>query len=287
MFTGAGVAITTPFTDNYNVDYNTFEKLLNWHVENKTDAIIVCGTTGEASTLTNKEHLKVIKFVVDVIDKRLPVIAGTGSNDTLHMVYLSTEAEKLGADALLCVTPYYNKATQEGLYQHFKAVNDKVNIPIILYSVPSRTNVEIDVDTVVRLSKLENVIGLKDATGNLDYTAQIAKAIPGFNIYSGNDDLIYDVLDRGGKGVISVVANIYPQLTHQLCASYLNGNKEEATQIQDKLNQVIDHLFVEPNPIPVKYAMKHLNMIPNGTLRLPLTNLSEKYREGLENALNI
>lgn len=279
------MAITTPFTRDYKIDYDTLEKLLNWHVANKTDAIVVAGTTGEASTLTNKEHLEVIKFVVDVIDKRLPVIAGTGSNDTLHMVYLSVEAQKRGADALLCVTPYYNKATQEGLYRHFKAVNDAVDIPIILYTVPSRTNVEIEVETVVRLSKLKNIVGIKDATGNLDYTTAVARAIDNFYIYSGNDNLAYDVLDRGGHGVISVVANIYPQDTHTLCASYLSGNKKEAKRLQEKLNSVVDHLFIEPNPIAIKYAMKHLEMIPSGTLRLPLTDLSEKYRKALEGAL--
>lgn len=286
MFKGSAVAIVTPFNADYTVDYESLKNLLEWHVAQKTDAIVITGTTGEASTLTNKEHLDVIEYCVEVIDGRIPVIAGTGSNDTLHMVYLSQEAEKLGADALLLVTPYYNKATQEGLYQHFSHVARVVDIPIILYSVPSRTNVEIDVETVVRLSEFDNIIGIKDATGNLEYTEKIAKALPEFYIYSGNDDLIYDVLERGGHGVISVVANILPLKTHQLIAEYFLGNKEASKQHQEEMMPLISNLFGEPNPIPVKYVMDKLDLIPNGTLRLPLTDLSEKYREALEGVLH-
>lgn len=286
MFKGSAVAIVTPFKEDYSVDYVTLEKLLNWHVQNKTDAIVITGTTGEASTLTNKEHLDVIEFCVEVIDGRIPVIAGTGSNDTLHMVYLSEEAEKRGADGLLLVTPYYNKATQEGLYQHFALAAKAVNIPIILYSVPSRTNVEIDVDTVVRLSEIENIIGIKDATGNLEYTEEIAKALPEFYIYSGNDDLIYDVLERGGHGVISVVANTHPLQTHNLVKEYLDGDKKASKKIQEDLMPIITNLFVEPNPIPVKYALLCLGLLPSGTLRLPLTKLSQEYRKALEGVIH-
>lgn len=286
MFKGSAVAIVTPFKEDYSVDYVTLEKLLNWHVQNKTDAIVITGTTGEASTLTNKEHLDVIEFCVEVIDGRIPVIAGTGSNDTLHMVYLSEEAEKRGADGLLLVTPYYNKATQEGLYQHFALAAKAVDIPIILYSVPSRTNVEIDVDTVVRLSEIENIIGIKDATGNLEYTEKIAKALPEFYIYSGNDDLIYDVLERGGHGVISVVANTHPLQTHNLVKEYLDGDKKASKKIQEDLMPVITNLFVEPNPIPVKYALACLGLLPSGTLRLPLTKLSQEYRKALEGVIH-
>lgn len=286
MYKGSGVAIITPFNDDLTVDYETLRKLLNWHVENRTDAIIITGTTGEASTLTNKEHLDVIGFAVEVIDGRIPVIAGTGSNDTMHMEYLSVEAVKLGADGLLLVTPYYNKATQEGLYQHFAHVANKVEVPIILYSVPSRTNVEIELATVIRLSKIENIVGIKDATGNLEYTEKIAKALPDFYIYSGNDDMIYDVLEKGGHGVISVVANTHPLETHQIVKEYLDGNKEASKAKQALLMPYIDNLFVEPNPIPVKYALEYMNLIPNGKLRLPLTTLSEKFRKELEEAYN-
>ena len=285
MFKGSGVAVVTPFLEDGNIDYHTLEKLLNWHVKEGTDAIIIAGTTGEASTLTNKEHLLVIEFAVRIINKRIPVIAGTGSNDTLHMVYLSKNAEEMGADGLLCVTPYYNKATQEGLYQHFSMVANAVSIPIILYTVPSRTNVNIEVDTLVRLSKYKNIIGIKDATGDIDYTQRVHDALPDWCIYSGNDDLIYDVMERGGCGVISVVANIKPYETHRLVHTYLEDNYEDSYQMQKDMLPLIDQLFTEPNPIPVKYAMEVLALIPNGKLRLPLTPLSEKFRNGLKEQL--
>lgn len=285
MFKGSAVAIVTPFDENYQVDYQTLENLLEWHIENSTDAIVITGTTGEASTLTNKEHIEVIEFTVNVVKGRLPVIAGTGSNDTFHMVYLSQEAQRVGADALLCVTPYYNKATQEGLYQHFSKVAKAVDLPIILYTVPSRTNVEIEVDTVVRLAQYDNIVGIKDATGNLDYTKAIAQALPDFYIYSGNDDLIYGVLEAGGHGVISVIANVLPKRTHELVQAYLEGEKDTSKAIQEELMPMVSNLFVEPNPIPVKYAMEKLDLIPSGTLRLPLTRLSEKFRADLESTL--
>ena len=285
MFKGSAVAIVTPFDENYQVDYQTLENLLEWHIENSTDAIVITGTTGEASTLTNKEHIEVIEFTVNVVKGRLPVIAGTGSNDTFHMVYLSQEAQRVGADALLCVTPYYNKATQEGLYQHFSKVAKAVDLPIILYTVPSRTNVEIEVDTVVRLAQYDNIVGIKDATGNLDYTKAIAQVLPDFYIYSGNDDLIYGVLEAGGHGVISVIANVLPKRTHELVQAYLEGETETSKAIQEELMPMVSNLFVEPNPIPVKYAMEKLDLIPSGTLRLPLTRLSEKFRADLESTL--
>lgn len=281
MFKGSGVAIVTPFNQDLSIDYATLEKLLNWHVENKTDAIIITGTTGEATTLTYEEQLAVIDFTVKVIDKRIPVIAGTGSNNTQHMVTLSQDAESLGVDGLLCVTPYYNKATQDGLFQHFSAVAEAVNIPIILYDVPGRTNVSIAVDTLVRLNAYENIVGIKDATGDLAHNSAIIKALPDFLVYTGNDDLIYDVLENGGVGVVSVVANIKPFETHRLVWSYLEGDKSTSKNLQEQLNPLIDNLFIEPNPIAVKYALNHLELIPNGALRLPLTVLSEKYREAL------
>ena len=285
MFKGSGVAIITPFLESGDVDYPTLENLLNYHVANSTDAIVITGTTGEASTLTNKEHLSVIAFAVSVIAGRIPVIAGTGSNDTLHMVYLSQEAEKYGADGVLCVTPYYNKATQEGLYQHFKMVAEAITIPIILYTVPSRTNLNIEVETLVRLSEFKNIVGIKDATGDLDYTRRIHEALPDFCIYSGNDDGVFDVLELGGQGVISVVANICPEKTHRLVHAYLEGSIEESRKLQDTLMPIIDQLFTEPNPIPIKFAMETLELIPNGRLRLPLTRLSERFQETLKEQL--
>lgn len=281
MFKGSGVAIVTPFYEDGSIDYDSLRKLLNWHVEEKTDAIVITGTTGEATTLTMDEQLAVIAFTLKVIDGRIPVVAGTGSNNTAHMVELSIKAEALGVDGLLCVTPYYNKASQEGLFQHFAAVSKAVNIPIILYDVPGRTNVTISVETLVRLNAFDNIIGIKDATGDLEHNKAIIKALPDFLVYTGNDDLIYDVLENGGVGVISVVANIEPYKTHDLVYQYLQGDKKVSKNLQETLNPIIDQLFIEPNPIPVKFAMHHLNLITTGTLRLPLTPYSEKYRDAL------
>lgn len=281
MFKGSGVAIVTPFYEDGSIDYESLQNLLELHVENSTDAIIITGTTGEASTMSMEEQLSVIEHAVKVINKRIPVIAGTGSNNTSHMVEMSQRAEALGVDGLLCVTPYYNKATQEGLYQHFKAVSEGVKIPIILYDVPSRTNVSIAVDTLVRLSAFENIVGIKDATGDLEHTKAIIEALPDFYVYSGNDDLIYDFMTLSGHGVISVVANLAPYETHRIVHAYLEGDMEGSKAYQDLLNPMIDQLFIEPNPIPVKFAMAYMGMIPSGTLRLPLTQLSKAYHKQL------
>ena len=225
IFTGSGVAIVTPFKED-GVDFEKLTELLEFHVANQTDAIIICGTTGEASTMPDAEHLSVIEHAVKVINKRIPVIAGTGSNDTVHGIYLSQTAEALGADGLLIVTPYYNKTSRVGLIKHYEAMADSVNIPILLYNVPGRSGMNIPLSTLKVLAQHKNIVGIKEASGNISYTAQIAAQIPEFDIYSGNDDLIVPVMSLGGKGVISVLANVVPRETHELCASYLRGDVE-------------------------------------------------------------
>ena len=285
LFKGSGVAIVTPFKDNGDINFNKLEELLEFHVENKTDAIIITGTTGEASTMNDIEHLETIKFAVDIINKRIPVIAGTGSNDTRHGINLSIEAEKYGVDGLLQVTPYYNKTSQKGLEEHFLAIANSVNIPIILYDVPGRTAMTIAPDTLERLSKHKNIVGLKDATGNLSYTIEAIKRCGNnFAIYSGNDDIVVPLLSVGGVGVISVSANIIPKETSEMVHLYLNGKTKEAAQLQIKYKSFIDSLFAEANPIPVKAAMNILGL-EVGSLRLPLFEASEKTKELLKTTM--
>lgn len=279
IFKGSGVAIVTPFKDNGEIDFEKLEELLEFHVENGTDAIIITGTTGEASTMTDEEHLETIKFAVDVINKRIPVIAGTGSNDTRHGINLSVEAEKRGADALLQVTPYYNKTSQKGLEEHFLAIANAVNIPIILYDVPGRTAMTIAPETIERLSKHKNIVGLKDATGNLSYTVEVMRRCgENFAVYSGNDDVVVPLLSVGGVGVISVSANIIPKETSQMVHLYLEGKTKEAADLQIKYKKFIDSLFAEANPIPVKAAMNILGFDVGG-LRLPLYEASDATKE--------
>lgn len=276
LFKGSGVAIVTPFDSNNNIDYKVFKELIEFQIENKTDAIIVAGTTGEASTLTDEEHLAIIEFVVKTVNKRIPVIAGTGSNDTHHGINLSKRAEKLGVDGLLQVTPYYNKTSQKGLYHHFKAIADSVKIPIILYTVPGRTNVNIEIDTLYELSKIPNIIGIKDATGNLAYSVDVINRCGlDFDLYSGNDDITTPILSIGGKGVISVIANILPKQTHDLVYSYLNNDIDKSRDLQIKYKKLIDALFIEPNPIMVKKALE-LMKYNSMNLRLPLYDADEK-----------
>ncbi len=279
IFKGSGVAIVTPFKDNGEIDFEKLEELLEFHVENGTDAIIITGTTGEASTMTDEEHLETIKFAVDVINKRIPVIAGTGSNETRHGINLSVEAEKRGADALLQVTPYYNKTSQKGLEEHFLAIANAVNIPIILYDVPGRTAMTISPETIERLSKHKNIVGLKDATGNLSYTVEVMRRCgENFAVYSGNDDVVVPLLSVGGVGVISVSANIIPKETSQMVHLYLEGKTKEAADLQIKYKKFIDSLFAEANPIPVKAAMNILGFDVGG-LRLPLYEASDATKE--------
>ncbi len=279
IYKGSGVAIVTPFKDNGDIDFDKLEELLEFHVENGTDAIIITGTTGEASTMTDEEHLSTIKFAVDIINKRIPVIAGTGSNDTRHGINLSIEAEKCGVDGLLQVTPYYNKTSQKGLEEHFLAIADSVNIPIILYDVPGRTAMTIAPDTLERLSKHKNIVGLKDATGDLGYTVEVMRRCgKDFAVYSGNDDVVVPLLSVGGIGVISVSANIIPKETSEMVHLYLDGKTKEAAELQIKYKRFIDSLFAEANPIPVKAAMNLMGMNVGG-LRLPLYEASDKTKE--------
>lgn len=283
-FTGSGVAIITPFDGN-KTDYDALGELIEWHVASGTDAIIVCGTTGEASTMPDEEHLAAIEYTVKKAAGRITVIAGTGSNDTAHAVELSKKAEELGADALLQVTPYYNKATQKGLIAHFSAVANAVKIPIILYNIPSRTGVSIAIDTLKELAKLDNIVAVKEASGNISYTAKLAAEVPELYIYSGNDDMILPVLSLGGKGVISVLANVMPKETHDMCAAYFNGDAATATKMQLEYLELINNLFIEVNPIPVKTA---LNLIGKkaGNLRLPLTPMDEGNLEKLKASMH-
>ena len=283
-FTGSGVAIITPFDGN-KTNYDELGKLIEMHIANKTDAIIICGTTGEASTMPDEEHLAAIEYTVKKAAGRICVVAGTGSNDTAHAVVLSKKAEELGADALLQVTPYYNKATQKGLIAHFGAVAEAVSIPIILYNVPSRTGVSISIDTLKELAaKYENIVGVKEASGNISYTAKVAAEVPELYIYSGNDDMIVPVLSLGGKGVISVVANIMPEETHNICKYYFDGEVEKSRELQLKMLDLINKLFIEVNPIPVKTAMNMMGFNA-GNLRMPLTDMSESNKEALRQSM--
>ena len=282
-FTGSGVAIITPF-DGTKTNYDELSKLIEMHIAKKTDAIIICGTTGEASTMPDSEHLAAIDYTVKKAAGRIPVIAGTGSNETAHAVALSKEAERLGADAILSVTPYYNKSTQKGLVAHFSEIANAIKIPVILYNVPSRTGVSIAIDTLKELAKIENIVAIKEASGNISYTAKVAAEVPELYIYSGNDDMIVPIMSLGGKGVISVVANIMPEETHNICEYYLNGEVEKSRKLQLEMLDIINTLFIEVNPIPVKTAMNLLGYNA-GNLRLPLTEMEEGNLAKLKTAL--
>lgn len=284
LFKGSGVAIVTPFKGD-GVDYSKLEELIEWHIENQTDAIIICGTTGEASTMSDDEKREAIKFTVDVVNGRIPVIAGTGGNNTSHVIELSQYAEGVGADGLLIVTPYYNKTTQRGLIEHYTTISRNVNIPIILYNVPGRTGMNISPQTAYELSKDKNIIAIKEASGDISQVAEIARLCgEDFDIYSGNDDQIVPLLSLGGKGVISVVANILPKDTHRLVMEYLSGNVEESRRLQLSMNSLINSLFIETNPIPVKNAMNLMGM-EVGEVRLPLVSMEKTNLEILSNEL--
>ncbi len=286
IFTGAGVAIVTPMYEDGTVNYEAFDKLIEFQIENGTDAIIVCGTTGEASTLSHEEHLEVISHCVKTVNHRIPVIAGTGSNSTETAIYLSTEAEKSGADAVLLVTPYYNKATQNGLYEHFKQTAAAIKIPVILYNVPSRTGCNLLPETVVRLARdVENIVAIKEASGNISQVAKLMALADGcIDLYSGNDDQIVPLMSLGGKGVISVLSNVAPRQTHEICAKYLTGDVAESCRMQLEAVELIDALFCEVNPIPVKKAVNLLGFEAGG-LRLPLTEMEEAHAQKLEQAM--
>lgn len=281
IFKGCGTAIATPFTED-GINFEEFGKLLEEQVEAGVDAIIVCGTTGESSTMSEKEKKETIKFAVDKVAKRTKVIAGTGSNNTKSAVEMSKYAEEIGADALLVVTPYYNKTTQKGLVEHYKVIAEAVSLPIIMYSVASRTGVNILPETCLELSKIENIVAIKEASGNISQVAKIAALCSdNLDIYSGNDDQIIPVLSLGGKGVISVLSNIMPKYTHDMTYKYFNGEVEEATKMQLGVIDLIDALFSEVNPIPVKYAL-NLKGYNFGKPRLPLIELSEKNKEKMK-----
>lgn len=284
IFTGSGVAIVTPFTEN-GVDFEKLRELLEWHISNQTDAIIICGTTGEASTMSELEKKETIKFTVDVVNKRIPVIAGTGNNNTAASVSMSTWAESVGVDGLLVITPYYNKTNARGLIQHFKAVNDAVTTPIIVYNVPGRTGMNITPATLLELTKLENIIAIKEASGDISQIAKM-KALCGdkIDIYSGNDDQIIPILSLGGAGVISVLANVIPKEVHDMCELYQSGKVKEALDLQLQTLNLTNTLFIETNPIPVKTAM-NLMGFNVGNLRLPLCDMEEENLNKLRNVL--
>lgn len=283
IFTGSGVAIVTPFNEN-GVDLNKLEELLNWHVENGTDAIVICGTTGEASTMSEKERKEAIEFTVKVINGRIPVIAGTGSNNTAASIEMSKWAETIGVDGLLIISPYYNKTTQIGCVKHFEAIATSVNIPIIVYNVPSRTSLNILPETLAEISKLPNVVAVKEASADIGQIAKIARLCPNIDIYSGNDDQIVPIMALGGKGVISVVANILPNETHNICKKYLDGDVKESLKIQLDMLDLVNTLFIECNPIPVKEALNIMGKNV-GSVRLPLVEMSKGNRETLVKAM--
>lgn len=286
LFEGAGVALVTPFKENGEVNYEKLEEIVEEQIAGGTDAIIACGTTGEASTMTHEEHLEVIEYICRVTKKRIPVVAGTGSNCTETAVYLSAEAEKRGADGLLLVSPYYNKATQKGLMAHFTAVADAVKIPVILYNIPGRTGVTIKPETIAALCKdVDNIVGVKEASGNFSAIATLMSLSDGkVDLYSGNDDQIVPLLSLGGKGVISVLSNVAPRQTHDICASYFAGDVKTSASLQLKAIPLITELFSEVNPIPVKAAM---NMMGKGVgpLRMPLTEMEPQNQEKLKRAM--
>jgi len=285
MFQGSMVALVTPMLANGDIDFPRLGELVDWHVESGTDAIVAVGTTGESATLDFDEHCEVIRFVVDRVAKRIPVIAGTGANSTKEALELGQCAKEAGADATLVVTPYYNKPTQEGLYQHYKFLAEHVDLPMILYNVPGRTAVDMLPETVERLAALPGIIGIKEATGNLDRISELVKRCgENFAVYSGDDDLALECTTRGAKGVISVTANVAPKRMHDIFAAALSGNVDEARQLNEPLKPVHADLFLEANPIPVKWAVEIMGKMEGG-IRLPLTRLSEKYQDKLRSTL--
>lgn len=275
IFTGAGVAIVTPMNEDGSVNFEKLGEIIDFQIENHTDAIIICGTTGESATLSDVEHRDVIKYAVEHTAKRIPVIAGTGSNDTAYCIELSKEAEALGADGLLLVTPYYNKTSQRGLVRHYQLVAESVSLPIIVYSVASRTGVNITPETCVELAKIPNIVAIKEASGNISQVAHIKRLCGDeLDIYSGNDDQIVPILSLGGAGVISVLSNVMPKETHDICQLFLDGKVEESRQLQFKLLDLCNALFMDVNPIPVKEAMNQMGMNV-GECRLPLYRMTD------------
>ncbi|TCM68700.1 4-hydroxy-tetrahydrodipicolinate synthase [Acinetobacter calcoaceticus] len=283
---GSIVAIVTPMHEDGSVDWKSLEKLVEWHIEHGTNSIVAVGTTGEASTLSMAEHTQVIKEIIRVANKRIPIIAGTGANSTHEAIELTKEAKALGADAALLVTPYYNKPTQEGLFQHYKAVAEAVDLPIVLYNVPGRTGVDMQNETIIRLADIANIIGIKDATGDVPRGQALLQGLVGkdMTVYSGDDATAWQLMGHGAKGNISVTANIAPKLMSEICAAALAGNLQLAEEINNKVSKLNNILFCESNPIPVKWALYEMELIGSG-IRLPLTPLAEQYRTPLREEL--
>ena len=284
IFRGVGTAIATPFTDD-GVNYDEYGKLLDDQIDAGVSAVIVCGTTGESATMSEDEKKKLIKYTIDKSNNRIKVIAGTGSNNTMQAIKMSKYAEEAGADGLLIVTPYYNKTTQDGLIAHYKAIADSVDLPIILYNVPSRTGVNILPETCYKLSQIDNIVGIKEASGDISQVAKIANLCgENFSIYSGNDDQVIPILSLGGKGVISVLSNVMPEYTVEMVNSYLNGYTVQAGRMQVEAIDMIDALFCEVNPIPVKYVLNKMGY-DFGKPRLPLIELSDSSKEKVDKVL--
>lgn len=285
IFTGAGVAIVTPMNEDSSINFDRLGENIDYQIENGTDAIIICGTTGESSTMTDEEHTECIRYAIERTNKRIPVIAGTGSNDTKYAIELSQEAQKLGADGLLLVTPYYNKTSQRGLVAHYNAIANNVDIPIILYNIPSRTGVNIAIDTYVQLADNKNIVAVKEASGNIGYVAKVMNTIGDkIDVYSGNDDQIVPLMSLGAKGVISVLSNVMPKETHQMAQYCLDNDFHSASKMQLELLDLINHLFIDVNPIPVKQAM-NLMGLNVGECRMPLYKMSDNDIQTLKNSL--
>ncbi len=286
LFTGAATALVTPFNNDGEIDFDTFGKIVEMQIQGGIDALVVCGTTGEGSTLSDTEHKSLIRYCVEKVNGRVPVIAGTGSNDTNYGIQLSRFAQSEGVDGLLVITPYYNKTTQKGLVRHFNTIADSVDIPCILYNVPSRTGVNIQPHTYLELSKHDNIIAFKEANGNIaDITKTMSLVGDNLTLYSGDDDQIVPLMSVGGKGVISVLSNIFPSEVHRLCAAFLEGNIEESRQLQFKYLDLINALFCEVNPIPVKTALGYLGVCSD-RMRLPLVEMEDDNKARLIKALD-
>lgn len=285
IFTGAGIAIITPFNPDNTINYERLGEMIDHQIESGTDAIIICGTTGEASTMSDQEHIDCIKFAVEHTAGRVPVIAGTGSNDTAYAIELSKEAEAAGVDGLLVVTPYYNKSTQKGLIMHFNAIADAVNIPIILYNIPGRTGVNMEVSTIKELAKHKNIVAVKEASGNISYAAKLlAECGDVIDVYSGNDDMIVPLMSLGAKGVISVLSHVIPKETHMMAQYCLDNNFEEARKLQLEYMKLINTLFIEVNPIPVKEAMNMMG-VDVGGCRMPLCEMTDEHKAAMRAVL--
>ncbi len=283
LFTGAATALVTPFTED-GVNFEALGNIIDHQIDNNIDALVICGTTGEAATMPDREHLSVIEYAVKKVAGRVPVIAGTGSNDTAHCVELSVESQKLGADGLLITTPYYNKATQKGLIAHYDKVLEKTNLPIILYNVPGRTGMSYAIPTLKELARDERIVGIKEASGSIEYATEVARSCPELTMYSGNDDIVVPLMSLGGKGVISVLSNIAPQQTHDMCQKWFDGDIEGSRELQFKYLELIKALFCEVNPIPVKTAMNIMGFNA-GPLRLPLCDMDPANYARLEAAM--